>query len=100
MEKNLSKTVKQNEKDRARVDGKLQALRGGENNKDWIDFEDLGVDMLFVDEAHQYKNLAIATTISVPGVDVAIRAGARTSCSRPARPCPIPWPNCTTCNAI
>ena len=71
MEKNLSKTVKQNEKDRARVDGKLQALRGGENNKDWIDFEDLGVDMLFVDEAHQYKNLAIATTISVPGVDVA-----------------------------
>lgn len=71
MEKNLSKTVKQNEKDRARVDGKLQALRGGENNKNWIDFEDLGVDMLFVDEAHQYKNLAIATTISVPGVDVA-----------------------------
>lgn len=71
MEKNLSKTVKQNEKDRARVDGKLQALRGGENNKDWIDFEDLGTDMLFVDEAHQYKNLAIATTISVPGVDVA-----------------------------
>lgn len=71
MEKNLSKTVKQNEKDRARVDGKLQALRGGENNKDWIDFEDLGADMLFVDEAHQYKNLAIATTISVPGVDVA-----------------------------
>lgn len=71
MEKNLSKTVKQNEKDRARVDGKLQALRGGENNKDWIDFEDLGVDMLFVDEAHQYKNLAIATTISVPGVDAA-----------------------------
>lgn len=70
MEKNLSKTVKQNEKDRARVDGKLSTLRGGENNKDWIDFEDLGVDMLFVDEAHQYKNLAIATTISVPGVDV------------------------------
>lgn len=69
MEKNLSKTVKQNEKDRARVDGKLSTLRGGENNKDWIDFEDLGVDMLFVDEAHQYKNLAIATTISVPGVD-------------------------------
>lgn len=71
MEKNLGKTVKQAEKDRARVDGKLQALRGGENNKEWIDFEDLGVDMLFVDEAHQYKNLAIATTISVPGVDVA-----------------------------
>lgn len=53
-----------------RVDGKLQALRGG-GNKEWIDFEDLGVDMLFIDEAHQYKNLAIATTISVPGVDVA-----------------------------
>ena len=54
-----------------RVDDKLQALRGGEGNKEWIDFEDLGVDMLFVDEAHQFKNLAIATTISVPGVDVA-----------------------------
>lgn len=71
MEKNLGKTVKQAEKDRMRVDGKLQALRGGGESKEWIDFEDLGVDMLFVDEAHQFKNLAIATTISVPGVDVA-----------------------------
>lgn len=70
MEKNLNRTVKQAERDRMRVDGKLQALRGGDN-KEWIDFEDLGVDMLFIDEAHQYKNLAIATTISVPGVDVA-----------------------------
>lgn len=70
MEKNLNRTVKQAERDRMRVDGKLQALRGG-GNKEWIDFEDLGVDMLFIDEAHQYKNLAIATTISVPGVDVA-----------------------------
>lgn len=69
MEKNLNRTVKQAERDRMRVDGKLQALRGG--SKEWIDFEDLGVDMLFIDEAHQYKNLAIATTISVPGVDVA-----------------------------
>lgn len=71
MEKNLGKTVKQAEKDRMRVDGKLQALRDSGESKEWIDFEDLGVDMLFVDEAHQYKNLAIATTISVPGVDVA-----------------------------
>lgn len=70
MEKNLNQTVKQAERDRMRVDGKLQALRG-DGNKEWIDFEDLGVDMLFIDEAHQYKNLAIATTISVPGVDVA-----------------------------
>lgn len=70
MEKNLNRTVKQAERDRMRVDGKLQALRGG-GDKEWIDFEDLGVDMLFIDEAHQYKNLAIATTISVPGVDVA-----------------------------
>lgn len=71
MEKNLGKTVKQAEKDRMRVDGKLQALRDSGESKEWIDFEDLGADMLFVDEAHQYKNLAIATTISVPGVDVA-----------------------------
>lgn len=70
MEKNLNRTVKQAERDRMRVDGKLQALRG-DGNKEWIDFEDLGVDMLFIDEAHQYKNLAIATTISVLGVDVA-----------------------------
>ncbi|MFR3086277.1 MAG: LPD11 domain-containing protein [Bifidobacterium pseudocatenulatum] len=70
MEKNLNRTVKQAERDRMRVDGKLQALRG-DGSKEWIDFEDLGVDMLFIDEAHQYKNLAIATTISVPGVDVA-----------------------------
>ena len=71
MEKSLNRTVKQAEKDRMRVDGKLQALRDSGESKEWIDFEDLGVDMLFVDEAHQFKNLAIATTISVPGVDVA-----------------------------
>ena len=45
MEKNLNRTVKQAERDRMRVDGKLQALRG-DGNKEWIDFEDLGVDML------------------------------------------------------
>ena len=115
MEKNLNRTVKQAERDRMRVDGKLQELRGG-GDKEWIDFEDLGVDMLFIDEAHQYKNLAIATTISVPGGGDAPRRNARTcstsastcarrdmeatSCSRPARRCPTPWPNCTTCNAI
>ena len=70
MGKRLEKTVKQAEKDRTRVDSKLQALRGGATNKEWLDFEDLGVDMLFVDEAHQFKNLAIATTIQVPGADV------------------------------
>ncbi len=74
MERNLNRTVKQAEKDRMRVDGRLQSLRGADEGKDWLDFEDLGVDMLFVDEAHQYKNLAIATTISVPGVDVAAAA--------------------------
>ena len=47
MEKSLNRTVKQAEKDRMRVDGKLQALRGGEDNKEWIDFEDLGVDPFF-----------------------------------------------------
>lgn len=74
MERNLNKTVKQSEKDRMRIDGRLQSLRGADGGKGWLDFEDLGVDMLFVDEAHQYKNLAIATTISVPGVDVAAAA--------------------------
>ena len=74
MRGNLEKTVKQAEKDRTRVDSKLQTLRGGTANKGWLDFEDLGVDMLFVDEAHQFKNLAIATMINVPGVDVAAAA--------------------------
>ena len=115
MEKNLNRTVKQAERDRMRVDGKLQALRGG-GNKEWIDFEDLGVDMLFIDEAHQYKNLAIATRSACPAWTSPPRGNARTcstsastcarrdmeatSCSRPARRCPTPWPNCTTCNAI
>lgn len=74
LKSNLEKTVKQAEKDRTRVDSKLQTLRGGATGKAWLDFEDLGVDMLFVDEAHQFKNLAIATTINVAGVDISAAA--------------------------
>lgn len=73
MGRTAARGVKQREKDRVRVDARLQALRG-ETAGAWLDFENLGVDMLLVDEAHQYKNLAIATTIDVPGVDVSAAA--------------------------
>lgn len=34
-----------------------------------IDFEELGIDRMYIDEAHNYKNMAVATTISVSGVN-------------------------------
>ena len=62
-------SIKQMEKSRKALQVKLQHLQEGGEKDDVVTFEQLGVDRLFVDEAHYYKNLAVVTKLSnVAGV--------------------------------
>ncbi len=54
-------TIKQMEKTRKALESKLEKLNSQERKDDVINFEQLGVDKLFVDEAHNYKNLFLYT---------------------------------------
>ncbi len=49
-------TIKQMEKSRKQLEMKLEKLRGTERKDDVVTFEELGVDRLFVDESHSFKN--------------------------------------------
>ena len=52
-------TVKQLEATKIRLENKLQRLNDQSGKDDVVTFEELGVDRLFVDEAHYYKNLYV-----------------------------------------
>ena len=54
-------SIKQMEKTRKTLKTKLEKLRSDERKDDVITFEQLGVDRLFVDESHFYKNLFLTT---------------------------------------
>ena len=54
-------TVKQMEKSRKNLEQKLEKLRAADRKDDVITFEQLGVDRLFVDESHTFKNLFLYT---------------------------------------
>lgn len=54
-------TIKQLEKTKKSLEAKLEKLNKQERKDDVITFEELGVDKLFVDEAHNYKNLFLYT---------------------------------------
>ena len=54
-------TVKQMEKSRKNLEQKLEKLRAVDRKDDVITFEQLGVDRLFVDESHAFKNLFLYT---------------------------------------
>ena len=54
-------SIKQMEKTRKTLETKLEKLRSDERKDDVITFEQLGVDRLFVDEGHFYKNLFLTT---------------------------------------
>lgn len=45
------------EKTRKSLETRLEKLHKEERKDDVVTFEELGVDKLFVDEAHNYKNL-------------------------------------------
>lgn len=62
-------TIKQLEKQREKMEERYNALLAGTGQKDRaVDFADLGVDALFIDESHEFKNLAFQTTMNVSGL--------------------------------
>ena len=54
-------TIKQMEKTRKGLEQKLEKLKATERKDDVVTFEQLGVDRLFVDESHSFKNLFLYT---------------------------------------
>ena len=54
-------TIKQMEKTRKSLQARLDKLLGADRKDDVITFEQLGVDRLFVDESHAFKNLFLFT---------------------------------------
>ncbi len=57
-------TIKQMEKSRKSLQTKLEKLNDQSNKDDVVNFEQLGVDRLFVDESHNYKNLYFYTKMN------------------------------------
>lgn len=51
-------TIKQMERTKKQLQAKLDRLNNAQRKDQVITFEELGVDRLFVDEAHSFKNLA------------------------------------------
>ena len=60
-EDSRSFTVKQMEKTKKTLEAKLQKLNDQTRKDDVVTFEELGVDRLFVDESHFYKNMFLYT---------------------------------------
>ena len=54
-------TVKQLERTKKSLEARLENLQAESRKDDVVTFEQLGVDRLFVDEAHNYKNLFLYT---------------------------------------
>lgn len=54
-------TVKQMERTRKSLETKLAKLNDQSRKDDTVTFEQLGVDRLFIDESHYFKNLFLAT---------------------------------------
>ena len=54
-------TVKQLERTRKSLEARLEKLQAEGRKDDVVTFEQLGIDRLFVDEAHNYKNLFLYT---------------------------------------
>ena len=54
-------TIKQMERTKKSLKAKIEKLNNRDRKDDLITFEELGVDRLFVDEAHYYKNLFLFT---------------------------------------
>lgn len=66
--------VKQIEKAASRLATKLERLMAGKKKDDLLSFEELGVDHLFVDEAHMFKNLEVRSKMVGVGKEGSERA--------------------------
>ena len=60
-------TIKQMEKTRRGLENKLEKLKADHRKDNVINFEQLGIDKMFVDEAHNYKNLFLYTKMTNVG---------------------------------
>jgi hypothetical protein len=58
------RTVKQLESAKKKLEAKLEALAGGQRKDNTLTFEELGIDRIFIDEAHYYKNLFYLTKMT------------------------------------
>ncbi|TYL04240.1 conjugal transfer protein [Streptococcus dysgalactiae] len=68
-DRNQNFTVKQLEKTKKKLETRLEKLNDDFKKDDVITFEELGVDKLFIDEAHNYKNLYLYTKMrNVAGI--------------------------------
>lgn len=56
--------IKQMEKTRKSLEAKLEKLTQAPVRDDVVNFEELGIDKLIIDEAHMFKNLFISTKMS------------------------------------
>ena len=54
-------SIKQLERAKRSLEARLEKLQANDKKDDVVTFEELGVDRLFVDEAHSYKNLFLYT---------------------------------------
>ena len=54
-------SVKELERTKRGLESRLEKLRADDKKDDVVTFEELGVDRMFVDEAHNYKNLFLYT---------------------------------------
>ena len=63
-EKGKSLSVKDLEKKRKSLETKIEKLTDTAKDEDNIEFEQLGVDSIFVDEAHNFKNLFYTTSMT------------------------------------
>ncbi|MFR5787910.1 MAG: LPD11 domain-containing protein [Christensenellales bacterium] len=62
-------TIKRMEATRKSLEARLEKLKADEKKDDVVTFEELGVDRLFVDEAHAFKNGFLATKMrNVAGI--------------------------------
>ena len=62
-------TVKQLQNTKKKLEGRLKKLNDDFKKDDVVTFEELGVDKLYVDEAHNYKNLFLYTKMrNVAGI--------------------------------
>ena len=114
---NNRRLVKELERAKKRLEARLQALAADHKKDNTLTFEELGVDRLFVDEAHYFKNLFYLTkmtriaglpqTASERAFDMFLKVrhvqslnGGEASCLPPARPSPTAWRRCSPCSGI
>lgn len=63
-------TVKQMESTKKKMEAALEELQNEDYKDDVLNFEELGIDCMFIDEAHNYKNLSFTTKMTrVSGIN-------------------------------